>query len=78
MRRGQAASLLHSDGDAMDIGVHDGRIVEVRGRHGDRFNPGQLEPQDLYTWQSNAARGTCPTCSSARTDARSRPTGPQP
>lgn len=28
----RAASLLHSDGDAMDIAVRDGRIVGVRGR----------------------------------------------
>ena len=27
-----AASLLHSNGDAMDIAVKDGRIVGVRGR----------------------------------------------
>lgn len=27
-----AASLLHSNGDAMDIGVIDGRIVGARGR----------------------------------------------
>ena len=28
----RSASLLHSDGDAMDIAVADGRIVGVRGR----------------------------------------------
>ncbi|MYS06318.1 molybdopterin-dependent oxidoreductase, partial [Streptomyces sp. SID6041] len=51
----QAASLLHSDGDAMDIAVQDGRIVGVRGRAGDRVNRGRLEPKDLYTWQANAS-----------------------
>ncbi|WP_426361803.1 molybdopterin oxidoreductase family protein [Streptomyces sp. E-08] len=49
----QAASLLHSDGDAMDIAVRDGRIVGVRGRAGDRVNRGRLEPKDLYAWQAN-------------------------
>ncbi|MEU7696715.1 molybdopterin dinucleotide binding domain-containing protein [Streptomyces sp. NPDC039028] len=51
----QAASLLHSDGDAMDIAVLDGRIVGVRGRAGDRVNRGRLEPKDLYAWQANPA-----------------------
>ncbi|MEU6311686.1 molybdopterin-dependent oxidoreductase [Streptomyces sp. NPDC047014] len=51
----QAASLLHSDGDAMDIAVQDGRIVGVRGRAGDRVNRGRLEPKDLYTWQANGS-----------------------
>ncbi|MBT2543447.1 nitrate reductase [Streptomyces sp. ISL-44] len=51
----RAASLLHSDGDAMDIAVRDGRIVGVRGRAGDRVNRGQLEPKDLYTWQANGS-----------------------
>lgn len=32
----QAASILHSDGDAMDIAVRNGRIVGVRGRALDR------------------------------------------
>lgn len=36
------ASLLHSNGDAMDIAVRDGRIVGVRGREGDRVNRGGL------------------------------------
>lgn len=51
----RAASLLHSDGDAMDIAVRDGRIVGVRGRDGDRVNRGRLEPKDLYAWQANAS-----------------------
>ncbi|MFH8803319.1 molybdopterin oxidoreductase family protein [Streptomyces sp. NPDC017936] len=47
------ASLLHSNGDAMDIAVRDGRIVGVRGRAGDRVNRGRLGPKDLYGWQAN-------------------------
>jgi anaerobic selenocysteine-containing dehydrogenase len=47
------ASLLHSNGDAMDIAVADGRIVGVRGRASDRVNRGRLEPKDLYGWQAN-------------------------
>ena len=30
----QTASILHSNGDALDIAVKDGRIVGVRGRGG--------------------------------------------
>ncbi|MFI9116080.1 molybdopterin oxidoreductase family protein [Streptomyces venezuelae] len=51
----RAASILHSDGDAMDIAVRDGRIVGVRGRAGDRVNRGRLEPKDLYAWQANGS-----------------------
>ncbi|MCU1587847.1 MAG: molybdopterin oxidoreductase [Frankiales bacterium] len=49
----QSASVLHSNGDAMDIAVRDGRIVGVRGRPGDRVNRGRLDPKDLYGWQAN-------------------------
>ncbi|MEV0980046.1 nitrate reductase [Streptomyces sp. NPDC049915] len=48
-----AASVLHSNGDAMDIAVAQGRIVGVRGRPGDRVNRGRLGPKDLYGWQAN-------------------------
>ena len=51
----QAASLLHSNGDAMDIAVKDGKIAGVRGRPGDRVNRGRLGPKDLYGWQANAS-----------------------
>ncbi|KUO06485.1 molybdopterin oxidoreductase family protein [Streptomyces caeruleatus] len=51
----QAASILHSDGDAMDIAVADGRMVGVRGRAQDRVNRGRLEPKDLFAWQANAS-----------------------
>jgi anaerobic selenocysteine-containing dehydrogenase len=49
----QSASILHSNGDAMDIAVADGRIVGVRGRAVDRVNRGRLDPKDLYGWQAN-------------------------
>jgi anaerobic selenocysteine-containing dehydrogenase len=49
----QSASILHSNGDALDIAVKDGRIVGVRGRAGDRVNHGRLGPKDLYGWQAN-------------------------
>jgi anaerobic selenocysteine-containing dehydrogenase len=49
----QTASVLHSDGDAYDIGVQDGRIVGVRGREADRVNRGRLGPKDLFGWQAN-------------------------
>jgi hypothetical protein len=44
----QSASLLHSNGDAMDIAVRGGRIVGVRGRAVDRVNHGRLDPKDLF------------------------------
>lgn len=50
-----SASILHSNGDAMDIAVRDGRIVGVRGRAADRVNRGRLGPKDLYGWQANHA-----------------------
>lgn len=52
----QTASLLHSSGDAMDIGVAGGRIVGVRGRPQDRVNRGRLGPKDLFAWQANHSR----------------------
>ncbi|MEV4642668.1 nitrate reductase [Actinoplanes sp. NPDC049548] len=51
----QSASILHSNGDAMDIAVKDGRIVGVRGRAADRVNRGRLDPKDLYGWQANTS-----------------------
>ncbi|MEV7181720.1 nitrate reductase [Kitasatospora sp. NPDC093679] len=54
-RWAQSASLLHSDGDAMDIAVAGGRIVGVRGRAVDRVNRGRLGPKDLFGWQANHA-----------------------
>ena len=47
------ASLLHSNGDAMEIGVRDGVIAGVRGSARDRVNRGRLDPKDLYGWQAN-------------------------
>ena len=49
----RTASVLHSNGDAMDIAVAGGRIVGVRGRAEDRVNRGRLGPKDLYGWQAN-------------------------
>jgi anaerobic selenocysteine-containing dehydrogenase len=51
----QSASILHSNGDALDIAVSGGRIVGVRGREIDRVNHGRLDPKDLFGWQANAA-----------------------
>ena len=41
----RSASVLHSNGDAMDIAVRGGRIVGVRGRADDRVNHGRLGPK---------------------------------
>ena len=49
----QTASVLHSNGDALDIAVKDGHIVGVRGRAVDRVNKGRVDPKDLYGWQAN-------------------------
>ncbi|HJQ28029.1 MAG TPA: molybdopterin-dependent oxidoreductase, partial [Rubrobacter sp.] len=49
----QTASILHSNGDALDIAVKDGRMVGVRGRGVDRVNKGRLGPKDLFGWQAN-------------------------
>jgi anaerobic selenocysteine-containing dehydrogenase len=51
----QSAALLHSNGDALDIAVKDGRIVGVRGRAQDRVNKGRLDPKDLFGWQANGS-----------------------
>jgi anaerobic selenocysteine-containing dehydrogenase len=49
------ASVLHSNGDALDIAVKDGRMVGVRGRAGSRVNHGRLGPRDLFGWQANGS-----------------------
>ena len=49
----QSACVLCSNGCGMDIGVHDGRIVGVRGRSFDRVNHGRLGPKGLFGWQAN-------------------------
>jgi ferredoxin-nitrate reductase len=49
----RSASILHANGDALDIAVKDGRIVGVRGRSVDRVNKGRLDPKDLFGWQAN-------------------------
>ena len=48
-----SATILHSNGDGLDIAVKDGRIVGVRGRAEDRVNHGRLGPKDLFGWQAN-------------------------
>ena len=49
----QTASILHSNGDALDIAVREGHIVGVRGRGVDRVNKGRVDPKDLFGWQAN-------------------------
>ena len=51
----QSAAVLHSNGDAMDIAVKDGRIAGVRGRAVDRVNRGRLDIKDMFGWQANAS-----------------------
>jgi anaerobic selenocysteine-containing dehydrogenase len=51
-RWAQSASVLHSNGDGLDIAVAEGRIAGVRGRAADRVNHGRLDPKDLYGWQA--------------------------
>ncbi|MFI2228838.1 molybdopterin oxidoreductase family protein [Nocardia testacea] len=51
----QTASILHSNGDALDIAVKNGRMVGVRGRAVDRVNRGRLGPKDLFGWQANSS-----------------------
>ncbi|GAA4106522.1 molybdopterin oxidoreductase family protein [Enteractinococcus coprophilus] len=52
----QSASILHSNGDALDIAVKDERIVGVRGRAVDRVNHGRLDTKDVYGWQANESK----------------------
>ena len=51
----QSATILHSNGDGLDIAVKDDQIVGVRGRAVDRVNHGRLGPKDLYGWQANGS-----------------------
>lgn len=51
----QSASIMHSNGDALDIAVQDAEIVGVRGRVEDRVNHGRLGVKDLYGWQANSS-----------------------
>ena len=51
----ETASILHSNGDALEVGVRDGRMVGVRGIARSRVNHGRLGPKDLYGWQANAS-----------------------
>jgi ferredoxin-nitrate reductase len=49
------ASVLHSNGDGLEIAVREGRIVGVRGRADDRVNRGRVDPKDLFGWQANGS-----------------------
>jgi ferredoxin-nitrate reductase len=51
----QSACVLCSNGCGLDIAVHDGRIVGVRGREQDRVNHGRLGPKGLHGWKANNA-----------------------
>jgi ferredoxin-nitrate reductase len=51
----QSASVLDSNGDALDIAVRGDQIVGVRGRAVDHVNHGRLGPKSLYGWQANSA-----------------------
>jgi len=50
-----SASILHSNGDELDIAVKDDRIVGVRGDRESRVNRGRLGPKDLFGWQANSS-----------------------
>jgi ferredoxin-nitrate reductase len=49
------ASLLHSNGDAIEVAVKDERIVGVRGVARDRVNRGRLCVTDRFGWQANGS-----------------------
>jgi len=52
----ETASILHSNGDALEIAVEQGRMAGVRGMGRSRVNHGRLGPKDLYGWQANGSR----------------------
>jgi anaerobic selenocysteine-containing dehydrogenase len=52
----ETASILHSNGDALEVAVRDGRMVGVRGIARSRVNHGRLGPKDLFGWQANGSR----------------------
>ena len=70
-----SASILHSNGDGLDIAVKDGRIVGVRGRAEDRVNHGRLGPKDLFGWQANHSPDRLTGRWSGGTASSWRPTG---
>jgi hypothetical protein len=69
------ASVLHSNGDAMDVAVIDDRIVGVRGRAGDRINHGRVDRRTCTAGRPTTARTGCAGRWSARAIAWWRPTG---
>ncbi|MGE2723840.1 molybdopterin oxidoreductase family protein [Mycolicibacterium pulveris] len=50
------ASVLHSNGDGLDLAVKDNRLAGVRGRAHDRVNHGRLDAKDLFGWQGTDSR----------------------
>lgn len=50
------ASVLHSNGDGLEIAVRDEQIVGVRGRSEDRINRGRIDVKDRYGWQASVSR----------------------
>jgi ferredoxin-nitrate reductase len=69
----RSACVLCSNGCGMDIAVHDGRIVGVRGRAADRVNHGRLGPKGLYGWQANNSPDRLTEPLIRRADGRLRP-----
>src|SRR3954467_4275025 len=51
----QSACVLCSQGCGMDIAVHDGHMVGVRGRSTEHVNHGRLGPKGLFGWQANSS-----------------------
>ena len=49
----QSASVLHSNGDAIDFAVATAGSSACAGARHDRVNRGRLDPKDLYGWQAN-------------------------
>jgi anaerobic selenocysteine-containing dehydrogenase len=68
----RSACVLCSNGCGLDIGVHDGRMVGVRGHADDHVNHGRLGPKGLFGWKANhsADRLTTPLI---RADGELRP-----
>ncbi|WAE73852.1 hypothetical protein OUQ99_01605 [Streptomonospora nanhaiensis] len=61
----QSATVLHSNGDALDIAVRGDRVVGVRGRAADRVNRGPPRPSRSTTCTRSAgcSAGPAPACS---------------
>src|SRR4051812_8999146 len=53
----QSASILHSNGDGIDIAVKAGRLAGWRGLREERGNRGGVGPKDLFGWPANGSPG---------------------